>query len=127
MRETNPDSTNPDGFDYGARIIAEQTSMGLPRSRTAVHPVRNRISNGVHYGTTPKNFLRTTISNFPTQSLICKQFLLSGLAPYSNSEGICSTGARNKAAAKLCGNIKFGEAAYVKPTRKLLRAIFTIH
>ncbi|PIQ92197.1 MAG: hypothetical protein COV69_03275 [Parcubacteria group bacterium CG11_big_fil_rev_8_21_14_0_20_39_14] len=31
---------------------------------------------------------------------------------------------RNKAAAKVCGNIKFGEAAYVKPTRKLLRAIF---
>jgi len=45
LRETNPDSTNPDGFDYGARIIAEQTFMGL-------------------------------------------------LAPYSNSEGICSTPGR---------------------------------
>jgi len=33
LRETNPDSTNPDGFDYGARIIAEQTSMGLPRTQ----------------------------------------------------------------------------------------------
>jgi len=33
---------------------------------------------------------------------------------------------RNKAAAKICGNIKFGEAAYVKTTRKLLRAIFII-
>ena len=77
LRETDPDSTNPDGFDCGARIIAEQTFMGL-------------------------------------------------LAPYSNSEGICSTGARNKAAAKVCGNIKFGEAAYVKTTRKLLRAIFIL-
>jgi len=75
LRETNPDSTNPDGFDYGARIIAERTSMGL-------------------------------------------------LAPYSNSEGICSTGARNKAAAKLYSNRKADEAAYVKPTRKLLRTIF---
>jgi len=77
LRETNPDSTNPDGFDYGARIIAEQTFMGL-------------------------------------------------LAPYSNSEGICSTGARNKAAAKLYSNRKADEAAYVKPTRKLLRTNFII-
>jgi len=29
LRETNPDSTNPDGFDYGARIIAERTFMGF--------------------------------------------------------------------------------------------------
>jgi len=71
LRETDPDSTNPDGFDYGARIIAEQTFMGL-------------------------------------------------LAPYSNSEGICSTGARNKAAAKLCGNTKLDQSRLRKTHAKII-------